>query len=151
MEEDLEKILEALDNLQTQLQLFKICTFHKITHIVVAEVLFNDKLPNNWYLWDSPITNSIANIYSNFMAKLTNRSLLPPYALHISSMSTNKWGLGLSHPIYMATPMLNLRLKIYIGYSTPKGKGPGYLGNTIPPVPLPNSIPSLFRNWRSLQ
>ena len=90
MEEDLENILEALDNLQTQLQLFKICTFHKITHIVVAEVLFNDKLPNNWHLWDSPITNSIANIYSNFMAKLTNRSLLPPYALHISSMSTNK-------------------------------------------------------------
>jgi len=90
MEYDLENILEGLEDLQNQLQLFKTCTSHKMTHLFAADVLYHNKLPQNWHLWDSPTTNSITHIYSNFIAKLSNRSLIPTHALLISSISINK-------------------------------------------------------------
>ena len=92
MEADLKKILAGLDDLQTQLQLFKTCTSHKTTHLFAVYVFCSDKLPNNWHLWGSPTTHSITKIYRNFLAHLTNRSSVPSYALLISSMSTNKGG-----------------------------------------------------------
>jgi len=87
--------LSGLDDLQTQPRLFKTCTSHKMTHLFAADALCSNKLPNNWYIWDSPTTNSITKIYSNFMAHMTNRNLLTSHTRLISSMSTNKGGLAL--------------------------------------------------------
>ena len=119
MEEDVLVLLSGLEDFQIQLQLFKTCTDHKMTHLFAADVLCNSsKLPDQCHLWNSSMTKAITAMHYKFLSGLTNRSSLPLHAHLISSMSTNKGGLGLPHPRCIAIPTLILSMKRCINYST---------------------------------
>ena len=111
MQSDGDLILAGLDDPQTQLQLFKTCTAHKLTHLYAADVLNSNELPNNWHLWSSDLADEVTTLTKNFLTKLTNRSSLPDHALLISNMSTRKGGLGLQHPRCVAIPAMILSVK----------------------------------------
>ena len=73
MEEDALALLSGLEDSQTQLQLFKTCTSHKMTHLFAADVLCNSsKLPDQWHLWNSTMTKAITAMHDKFLAGLTN-------------------------------------------------------------------------------
>jgi len=51
MDADTTVLFSGLEDFQTQLQLFKTCTSHKMTHLFVADVLCKKiKLPDHWQL-----------------------------------------------------------------------------------------------------
>jgi hypothetical protein len=117
-----------------------------MTHLFAADVLCNSsKLLDQWHLWNSTMTKAITAMHDKFLAGLTNRSSPPLHAHLISSMSTNKGGLGLPHPRCVAIPTLILSMKRCINYST-EGV---WVGNTTKAVQLPASITSLFANYQS--
>jgi len=143
MEEDALALPSCLEDSQTQLQLFKTCTAHKMTHLFAANVLCNSsKLPDQCHLWNSKMTKAITAMHDTFLSGLTNRSSLPLNAHLISIMSTNKGGLGLPHPCCVAIPTLILNMKHCINYST-EGV---WVGHTSKAGQLPSSITSLFEN-----
>ena len=145
MQSDADLILAGLDDPQTQLQLFKTCTAHKLTHLYAADVLNSNELPNNWHLWSSDLADEVTTLTKNFLTKLTNRSSLPDHALLISNMSTRKGGLGLQHPRCVAIPAMIFSVKRCLEYTT-QGV---WVGNTHGTVQLPTSITSLFDNLQS--
>jgi len=146
MDADATVLLSGLDDFQTQLQLFKTCTLHKMTHLFATDVLCSTyKLPDHWHLWNSDMMKATTALQDKFLVGLTNRSSIPLHAHLISSISTNKGGLGLPHPRCVAIPYLIMSMKRCINYST-QGV---WVGNTTKPVHLPSSITSLFANHQS--
>ena len=129
------------------LQIFKSCTVHKMTHLFVADVLSSDesKLPNNWHLWSSDMSDQFTLMINNFLSSLTDRTSIPDHAQLISNMSTNKGGIGLQHPRCTAIPSLILSFKRCIEY-TSQGV---WIGRTEEPVKLPRNITSMYENWQS--
>ena len=119
------------------LQIFKICTVHKMTHLFVV--------PNNWHLWSSDMSDQFTLMINDFLASLTDRTSIPDHAQLISNMSTNKGGIGLQHPRCTAIPSLILSFKRCIEY-TSQGV---WIGRTEEPVKLPRNITSMYENWQS--
>ena len=142
-----KSILEGLEDRQTMLQVFKACTVHKMTHLFAADVLNCDesKLPNNWHLWSSDMSDQFTIMIRDFLASLTDRTSIPDHSLLISNMSTNKGGVGLQHPRCTAIPSLILTLKRCIEY-TNQGV---WIGRTEDPVKLPRNVTILYENWQS--
>ena len=87
------------------------------------------------------MTKAISSLQDKFLAGLTHRSSTPLHVYLVSSMSTNKGGLGLPHPRCVAISTLILSMKHCINHST-QGV---WVGNTTIPVQLspPPSHPSL--------
>ena len=112
MDADDTVLLSGLDDFQTQLQLFKTYTSHKMTHLFAADVLCNaSKLPDHWHLWNSDMTKATTSLQDKFLAGLTNQSSILLHAHLISNMSTNKGGLGLPHPRCVVIPTRILSMK----------------------------------------
>ncbi|KAL7504648.1 hypothetical protein ACHAXN_003960 [Cyclotella atomus] len=85
-----------------------VCTAHKVTHLF-SHAVYNtslDDLPNNFWLWDSPMTTQLRTMTSNLMAQITNANTLPPHAQLMAHISINKGGLGIQLPVPM--PLLHI-------------------------------------------
>jgi hypothetical protein len=105
---DALKLVQDLEDLQTTLWLFSVCTAHKVTHLF-SHAVYNtslDDLPNNFWLWDSPMTTQLRTMTSNLMAQITNANTLPPHAQLMAHISINKGGLGIQLPVPM--PLLHI-------------------------------------------
>jgi hypothetical protein len=100
---DASKLLTSLDDLQT--------TLNKVTHLFTHNVYNTNPnyLPDNFWLWDSELTNQFSIMTSNLIANITNKHKLPMHSQLISNISVNKGGLGIPNPrtnaitAYMAT------------------------------------------------
>ena len=142
-----KRILEGLDSCQTQLQLYKTCTVHKMTHLFMSDVLAADEatLPDLWHLWNSQMTSDFDSMTNDFLKDLTSRSDMPAHAQLIASMASNSGGLGLQHPRCTAIPATVLAVKRCLEYAT----SGVWVGAVSPPVKLPTNITSLYENWQS--
>ena len=140
-------LIDGLDSDQTILQLFKICTAHKMTHLFVADVLNNefDDLPNHWHLYHSDMATAFNSMVEDVLSKLTNRSSVPPHVGFISSISTSNGGLGIQNPRSTAIPAFMLTTRRVLQYTT----SGVWIGKTLPPVQLPTAITCLYSEWQT--
>ncbi|KAL7503121.1 hypothetical protein ACHAXN_002743 [Cyclotella atomus] len=77
---DAAKLVTDLEDLQTTLRLFSVCTAHKVTHLS-SHAVYNTplgELPNNYWLWDNAMTTQFSAITSNLIAHITKATALPP-------------------------------------------------------------------------
>ena len=96
---DADKLLVNLDDLQTTLRLYSMCTANKITHLFSHD-LYNttmDKLPEQHWLWNSDRrqTDEFSTMTANLLANISNQSSLPIYSQLIANISINKGGIGI--------------------------------------------------------
>ena len=92
---DTKKITQGFEDFQTMLQMFKICTIHKISHLYESDVLIEgiNNLSNNWHLWSSNMSDEFIKMTSSFLAEVTGRSSIPDHAMMARNMLTNRGGL----------------------------------------------------------
>ena len=57
-----------------------------------------DDLPNNFWLWDSNLTNEFSTMTADLLANITNKHDLPAHSQLISNISINEGGLGIQNP-----------------------------------------------------
>jgi hypothetical protein len=68
------KLITNLDDLQTMLHLYSVCTVHRITHLF-GHAVYNTPLqefPTNYWLWDSLMTTKFGNMTADLIAHVTN-------------------------------------------------------------------------------
>lgn len=146
---DAAKLLTNLDDLQTTLRLFSMCTANKVTHLFAHDVYNTspDDLPENLWLWDSNLTNEFSTMTADLLANITNKHDLPAHSQLISNISINEGGLGIQNPrtnaitAYMTTTKRCLQYAhdgVWLGFNKPK------------PC-LPPSIKLLYSNWTTSQ
>ena len=146
-ENDANALLTKLDDLQTTLRIFSMCTAHKITHLFGCDVYNTpmEDLPTRFYLWDSPLTQRFSEMTANLLANITNRNDIPTYSQVISSMSIQQGGLGIQNPrpgaiiSYMMTSKRCLQYVhdgIWLGFNKPR------------PI-LPPSVTCLYTDWKT--
>ena len=142
-------IIAGLSDDQTILQLLKICTSHKMTHLFASDVISSDvsTLPASWSAWESDMVTSFTNMLDSTIAEITRQPTLPHHSSLIASLPTRHGGLGLPHPSTQAIPNFILTTKRSISY----GINGIWIGHCHPLVQLPFSIHSLYDNWRSSQ
>jgi hypothetical protein len=98
---DATKLINNLEDLQTTLsRLFSTCTAHKITHLFAHDVYNTkfDELPNNFWLWNSDLTDKFSEMTADLLANITNQQDLPVYSQLISNISISQGGLGIQSP-----------------------------------------------------
>jgi hypothetical protein len=139
-------IIAGLSDDQTILQLLKICTSHKMTHLFASDVISSDasSLPDSWTNWESEMVTSFTNMLDSTIAEITRQPTLPRHSSLIASLPTRHGGLGLPCPSTSAIPNFILSTKRSISYGI-KGI---WIGHTYPLVQLPYPIQSLYDNWR---
>ena len=143
---DSNKLLSSLEDVQTMVRLFSVCTVHKTTHLFSSDV-FNSPiqdLPNHFYLWDSSFADNFTQMVDSFISQVTHQEKLPPHSLIISNLSINQGGLGIQHPRGNAITSYMMSSKRCLQY-THEGV---WLGPNKPRPMLPNSITSLYTNWQ---
>jgi hypothetical protein len=105
---DATKISNSLESLQTVLQLYSVCTVHKLTHIFGCDVLKSsfDALSPDIYLWNSTTLNDEFSyiMTEEVLTTVTNRTSLPAHAHIIANISVKQGGLSLQHPRLNAFP-----------------------------------------------
>ena len=136
-------ILDGLESDQTILQLFKICTVHKLTRLFASDVIDNTEhnLTNNWNVWGSDMTRGFNDMTSSFKEKLTRNGTLPNHSILISSMATKAGDLSIQNPQASAIPTLILTTKCNIQYATDGI----WKGDTVKHVALSPIITSLAK------
>lgn len=141
------KIINGLDSDQTILQLFCMCTAHKLTHLFAADVLTKDfdDLPDNWNLYDSDMAADFNGMIDGVLSSITRRDSVPDHALLISTMATQAGGLGIPHPRSTTIPAFMLNLKRSLQY-VHEGV---WIGCTDPLVTLPCTITDLYSDWQT--
>jgi hypothetical protein len=128
---DATKLLTNLDDLQTTLRLFSMCTANKVTHLFAHDVYntSQSELPDNFWLWESNLTNQFSIMTADLLANITNKQDLPAHSQLISNISINKGGLGIQNPLtnaitaYMTTTKRCLQYAhdgIWLGFNKPK-------------------------------
>lgn len=142
-----DKVIAGLDSSQTILQIFRMCTAHKLTHLFAADIINADitDLPVNWNLWDSDMATEFTAMIDKVISSITNRPFIPNHALLISSMSPKAGGLGIQHPRSAAIPTFMLNTRRCLQYVT-EGV---WIGPTDPLITLPTTITNLYTDWRS--
>jgi hypothetical protein len=73
---------------------------HKVTHLF-SHAVYNtpmNELPNNYWLWDSPMTTQFGTMTSNLLAHIINATDLPPHTQLMANISINEGGLGIQTP-----------------------------------------------------
>ena len=140
-------IATSLDSKQTIMQLFKTCTVHKMTHLFASDVVNNDmiEMPETWNVWQSDMTDKFTDMIEEMISDITSRQSIPRHSRLIATMSVSSGGLGLQHPIDSAIPTFILQTKRILQYMT-QGV---WVSDTLPLVPLPPHITSLFTDWKS--
>jgi hypothetical protein len=96
---DVNKLL-TIEDLQTTLCLYIMCTANKITHLFAHNVYNTalDELPKQHWLWNSNLTNKFSTMTADLIANITNQSSLPIYSQLISNISIKEGGLGIQNP-----------------------------------------------------
>ena len=140
-------IASSLDSKQTIMQLFKTCTVHKMTHLFAADVVNNEMydMPETWNIWQSDMTDKFTDMIEEMISNITSRPSIPRHSRLIATMSVSSGGLGLQHPISAAIPTFILQTKRNLQYMN-QGV---WVSDTLPPVPLPPHITSLFTDWKT--
>ena len=140
-------IATSLDSKQTIMQLFKICTLHKMTHLFASDVVNSDitDLPDNWNVWQSDMTDRFTEMLEEMICTVTNRPTIPRHSRLLATMSVSTGGLGLQHPMSAAIPTFILQTKRNLQYMNTGV----WVSDTLPPVTLPPHITSLFSNWKT--
>jgi hypothetical protein len=142
---DATKLLTNLDDLQTTLRLFSMCTANKVTHIFAHDVYntSQSQLPDDFWLWESNLTNQFSIMTANLLANITNKHDLPAHSQLISNKSINKGGLGIQNPCTNAITAYMTTTKHCLQYAHDRV----WLGFNKPKPPLPPSIKLLYSNW----
>eukprot|EP00956_Cyclotella_meneghiniana_P041000 scaffold211404_cov36-Cyclotella_meneghiniana.AAC.3 len=142
---DSSKILDGLDDVQSMVRVYSMCTVHKLTHLFGSDVINTapDNLPTNYFLWNSNLTSEFSNMTNSFIQAAIGSEPLPQHAEIITSMSIKSGGLGLQHPRTCAVTHFMLTMKRCLQYC----QDGVWLGFNKPRVPLPPSITSLFDHW----
>jgi hypothetical protein len=146
-ESDATKLTTHLEDLQTTLRLFSMCTAQKITHLFAHDVYNTsmDNLPDQFWLWNSAMTDQFSNMTADLLANITNQPSLPVYSQLISNISIQQGGLGMQSPrtnaiiAYMTTTKRCLQYVhqgVWLGFNKPR------------PL-LPPTITSLYEDWES--
>ena len=144
---DSQKLQSNLQDLQTILRIFSMCTANKVTHLFGCDVYNTpiQNLPSNFYLWDSDLTSQFSDMTNDILANTTNTLTLPTYSHIIAHMTINQGGLGIQHPrshaitSYMTTTKRCLQYAhcgVWLGFNKPR------------PF-LPPHITSLYLDWES--
>ena len=96
---DVNKLL-TIEDLQTTLCLYIMCTANKITHLFAHDVYSTalDELPEQHWLWNSNLTDKFSTMTANLIANITNQSSLPTYSQLILNISIQESGLGIQIP-----------------------------------------------------
>ena len=139
---DSEKILNGLDDVQSMVRVYSMCTVHKLTHLFGTDVLNTDgdALPRNYFLWQSELTNNFSEMTNSFIQSAITSEPLPQHAEIITSMSIKSGGLGLQHPRTCAVTQFMLTMKRCLQYC----RDGVWLGFNKPRIPLPHTITCLF-------
>jgi hypothetical protein len=79
-ESDATKLTTHLEDLQTTLRLFSMCTAQKITHLFAHDVYNTsmEDLPDQLWLWNSAMTDQFSNMTADLLANITNQSSVYP-------------------------------------------------------------------------
>ena len=144
---DTHKILEGLEDVQSMVRVYNMCTVHKLTHLFGTDVINTPTatLPSNYFLWNSTMTTNFSTMTNSFLQSAIESEPLPPHAELITSMSVKAGGLGLQHPRTCAVAQFMLTTKrclqychdgVWLGYNKPRPK-------------LPHTITHLFNDWKS--
>ena len=144
---DSQALLAGLDDLQTILRLFSTCTVHKMTHLFSSDVSAADPndLPQNFYLWGSPMTDQFSEMTNSMLAAITESDDIPSYSQIIANLSLKQGGLGFQHPRANAISAFMTSTKRCLQYSH-QGV---WLGHNRPRPPLPHSFTTLFNDWEN--
>ena len=99
-EDDANKLLNGLEDLQTIVQLYSVCTAQKVTHLFGVDVYNTpiDKLPRCYYLWESQLTQAFSAMTEKVLANVTNKHCIPVYSQVMTGMSVNEGDLGIQNP-----------------------------------------------------
>jgi hypothetical protein len=77
------------------------CTANKVTHLFAHDVYNTTptELPDNFWLWESNLTNQFSTMTANLLANITNKHKhdLPVHSQFISNISVNEGGLGIQN------------------------------------------------------
>ena len=94
---DSRKILEGLEDVQSMVRVYNMCTTHKLTHLFGTDVIQTptESLPKNYFLWNSAMTKGFSEMTNSFFQSAIESEPLPPHAELITSMSVKSGGLGL--------------------------------------------------------
>ena len=144
---DSSKLLRNLDDLQTILRIYSMCTANKITHLFGCDV-FNtavDELPSNYFLWDSDLTQEFNSMTEEVIGEITQEPSLPIYSQIIANLSIKQGGLGIQSPRLHAIPSYMSTSKRCLQYAL-QGV---WLGFNRPRPTLPYSITSLYIDWET--
>ena len=144
---DAKLLLKNLEDLQTILRIYSTCTAHKITHLFSSDVYNTavEELPNNYYLWDSPLTQDFSQMTENVLTNITNSHTLPLYSQVIANMSIAQGGLGLQSPRANAITAHMTTAKRCLQYIH-EGV---WLGHNMTRPLLPDSINLLYSDWQT--
>ncbi|KAL7506944.1 hypothetical protein ACHAXN_009287 [Cyclotella atomus] len=146
---DANKLLSNLEDLQTTLRLYSMCTANKITHLFSHDVYNTelDELPQHHWLWNSELTDQFSSMTADLLANITNQSNLPIYSQLISNISIQEGGLGIQSPRANAITSYMTTTKRCLQYAN-QGV---WLGINKPRPLLPVPITLLYDQWESSQ
>ena len=144
---DSKKILEGLDDVQSMVRVYDMCTTHKLTHLFGTDVIQTptESLPQNYFLWNSAMTRGFSEMTNTFLQSAIESEPLPPHAELITSMSVKSGGLGLQHPRTCAVAQFMLTTKRCLQYC----HDGVWLGYNKPRPALPPTITNLFADWKT--
>jgi hypothetical protein len=116
---DATKIASSLENLQTTLRLYSVCTVHKLTHLFGCDVTNTpiSDLPPDIHLRNSNLTEEFSQMTQDDITNITNTTSLPAHAHIIANMFINQGGLGLQHPRLHVITSFMLSTKSCLQYS----------------------------------
>jgi hypothetical protein len=98
---DADKLLSNLEDLQTTLRLYSMCTATKMTYFFSHD-MYNttlDELPEQHWLWNSGLIDKFSTMMADLIANIAKKSSLPIYSQLIANISIQKkGGLGIQSP-----------------------------------------------------
>lgn len=145
------KVLEELDDQQTMLQLFRMCTTQQLTHLFTADVYAQEVIDPNrckakdWNLWNSEMTVEFDRMSHLFIKAITRTESLPDHSTMLMNLNTKQGGLGITTPRLKAPSAFVLNIK----QSITSAKEGLNIGKKRAPFKLPYSISSLYDGWET--
>jgi hypothetical protein len=146
---DADKLLSNLEDLQTTLRLYSMCTANKITHLFSHDVYNTtlDELPDQHWLWNSDLTDKFSTMTADLIANIANQSSLPIYSQLIANISIQEGGLGIQSPRTNTITSYMTTTKRCLQYAQQGVR----LGLNKPRPILPTPITLLYQQWESSQ
>ncbi len=116
----LKNLNKAIPDLHTRLKLFSHCTIQKLPHLLDSDVMHNFPLitteaAKDWYNWNGPVPAGCDTIINDFLKTILDFKLddnIPNLACLITSLNTNRGGLGFLNASLRAVPDSTLNIMI---------------------------------------